>query len=278
MASIGVAMQNDLKSYVPTSRKVNNKALTGDISLTAADVGARASSWVPTAADVKALPLTGGTLTGNIIFSGTPRSINYNNGGWNGAIMTLYSGDSTGAGLVIGAGGRTIIGGGEAAASLRTALGTAATNESAEQMHVAGDGTVQIHTNCQTIASRKTFTFGIDGILTSPGGFKGNVTGNAATATKAATLTTARTIAISGAVTGTATSFNGGANITIPTTALDVSKATAGTLAVARGGTGTTNLTTLKTNLGVPTISSGTGAYTAGTTALANGAIYLQYE
>ena len=61
--------------------------------------------------------------------------------------------------------------------------------------------------------------------------------GNAATATKWAS---ARTIAISGAVTGTATSFDGSANITIPITALDVSKATAGTLPVARGGTGLT--------------------------------------
>ena len=34
----------DLAGYVPTSRKVNNKALTGDISLTYSDVGALASN------------------------------------------------------------------------------------------------------------------------------------------------------------------------------------------------------------------------------------------
>ena len=45
-------------------------------------------------------------------------------------------------------------------------------------------------------------------------------TGNAATATK---LATARTIALSGAVTGTATSFDGSGNITIPVTALAAS-------------------------------------------------------
>lgn len=65
----------------------------------------------------------------------------------------------------------------------------------------------------------------------------GSTSGNAATATK---LATARTIGISGGATGTATSFNGSANITIPVTALDMSKATAGTLPVARGGTGNT--------------------------------------
>ena len=37
---------------VPTTRKVNNKALSADVSLSAADVGA--------------LPISGGTLTGNL--------------------------------------------------------------------------------------------------------------------------------------------------------------------------------------------------------------------
>ena len=48
----------------------------------------------------------------------------------------------------------------------------------------------------------------------------GNVTGNASTATK---LATARTIALSDAVTGTATAFDGSGNITIPVTALSPS-------------------------------------------------------
>jgi hypothetical protein len=65
-----------------------------------------------------------------------------------------------------------------------------------------------------------------------------NITGSAAS------LTTARTIGISGPITGTATSFNGTANITIPVTALDVGHANVtGTLAVLRGGTGTTTAT-----------------------------------
>lgn len=57
----------------------------------------------------------------------------------------------------------------------------------------------------QTIAGVKTFTQPI----------VGSITGNAGTAT---TLQTGRTIGISGSVTGTATSFNGSANIIIPTT------------------------------------------------------------
>jgi hypothetical protein len=71
--------------------------------------------------------------------------------------------------------------------------------------------------------------------------FVGALTGNANTAT---TLQNARTIAISGPVTGTATSFNGSANITIPVTALDVAHANVtGTLAVDHGGTGVTTST-----------------------------------
>ena len=47
------------------------------------------------------------------------------------------------------------------------------------------------------------------------------ISGNAASATK---LNTARTIALSGGATGTATSFDGTANITIPVTSLDATK------------------------------------------------------
>lgn len=65
----------------------------------------------------------------------------------------------------------------------------------------------------QTITGTKTFSQPISGNLT--GNITGNVTGNAGTAT---TLQTARTIAISGAITGTATSFNGATGIVIPTT------------------------------------------------------------
>lgn len=45
---------------VPTSRKVNNKALSSDITLNASDVGARASNWMPTASDVGAAPASHG--------------------------------------------------------------------------------------------------------------------------------------------------------------------------------------------------------------------------
>ena len=69
----------------------------------------------------------------------------------------------------------------------------------------------------QTIAGTKTFSKPIVGSVT---GSSGSCTGNSATATK---LATSRTIALSGAVTGTATAFDGSGNITIPVTALAAS-------------------------------------------------------
>lgn len=62
------------------------------------------------------------------------------------------------------------------------------------------------------------------------------VSGNAGSATK---LATARTIAISGGATGTATSFNGTANITIPVTSLDATKLT-GTASIDTTGNAAT--------------------------------------
>jgi hypothetical protein len=72
----------------------------------------------------------------------------------------------------------------------------------------------------------------------------GNVVGNlTGTASNATVLQTARTIAISGNVTGTATSFDGSANISIDVTAINAAGITSGTLGVARGGTAASTLT-----------------------------------
>lgn len=79
-----------------------------------------------------------------------------------------------------------------------------------------------------------TFT----GTVTAPT-FAGALSGNAATATTATTagkLATAHTIAIAGAVTGTATSFDGSANISINTTAVAGAKVT-GTVPAATKAT-----------------------------------------
>lgn len=55
-------------SAVPTSRTVNNKALSANITLSASDVGARANTWTPSASDITSGTLAiarGGTGSGN---------------------------------------------------------------------------------------------------------------------------------------------------------------------------------------------------------------------
>ena len=51
-----------LSGYVPTSRTVNGKALSSNISLTASDIGAAASSHTHSY-----VPLSGGTMTGALV-------------------------------------------------------------------------------------------------------------------------------------------------------------------------------------------------------------------
>ena len=52
---------------VPTSRKVNGKTLSADITLGAADVGARPSTWTPTASDVGAIASPANGTAGQIL-------------------------------------------------------------------------------------------------------------------------------------------------------------------------------------------------------------------
>ena len=61
-AAQGKVLNNKFASYVPTSRTVNGKALSANISLSAADVGAAAASH-----SHSYLPLAGGTMTGRIL-------------------------------------------------------------------------------------------------------------------------------------------------------------------------------------------------------------------
>lgn len=55
-------------TYVPNTRKINNKSLDNDITLTASDVGA----LTQTSADNRYLKLSGGTITGIITGISTP--------------------------------------------------------------------------------------------------------------------------------------------------------------------------------------------------------------
>lgn len=63
-AAQGKALNDKFSSYVPTSRTVNGKALSSNITLSAGDVGA-----APASHSHSYLPLAGGTMTGPIKFN-----------------------------------------------------------------------------------------------------------------------------------------------------------------------------------------------------------------
>lgn len=90
----------------------------------------------------------------------------------------------------------------------------------------------------------------------------------------AAKLTTARTIALSGGVTGTATSFDGTKNITINVTAVNPTKVSSGTLPSGVKATNSTDYTTSR----LRNVRASTTDLTAGSSSLSNGEIYLVYE
>lgn len=99
---------------------------TGNVNLTPSNIGA--------------LPTTGGTLTGNISFN------------MNSSTQTplkVYGGDAYGQGISVGAGGATIVGGGESAKACEGLLSAAT-----EQLWLTSDNNIYFYTNCNTIGNK----------------------------------------------------------------------------------------------------------------------------
>lgn len=96
------------------------------------------------------------------------------------AFCTVIAGNNyeNGMSVRLGAGGLTIIGSGEADYNLYRELlhpsspGGTAIYDDTEQLHLAADSVAYIHSNCNTIANRKTWQFNTDGSLTLPNGNK----------------------------------------------------------------------------------------------------------
>ena len=110
-------------------------------------------------------------LSGNIGFAGTRT----------GNVISFVDGNVNGTGIKIGGAGTTAICSGESVNLLDIAAND-------EQMIVASDTDVKVMTNLNSgTDSGKTFTFGTDGVLTSPNGFSGNLTGHATSADKSNT-------------------------------------------------------------------------------------------
>ena len=190
--------------FVPATRTINNKALSANISLTASDVGAAASSHAHSY-----LPLTGGTLTGsltvndNIYSKGTRVSqtnsypgltiqntsganlamlySNGTNGGYSNTVLRVYSSASAYSSFSFGKDGQftapndIIANGGVLKSSKNSWPSIALTNASGEWLAYlnveTADGSygdVNLRVN-KSAAEGATFTFGNNGNINVPG-------------------------------------------------------------------------------------------------------------
>lgn len=67
-------------------------------------------------------------------------------------VLTPLSGDSNGDGVILGGGALVMVGSGESASALKTALSIANTSE---EMYISSDGNIHFYTNCQTIPNKR---------------------------------------------------------------------------------------------------------------------------
>lgn len=203
-----------------TGKSVNGSA---NITWSLSEIGAAASSHTHSY-----LPLSGGTMTGTISSSkttgtylaGSQGTAVINSTASGGSYTTLLKANSSNGKFTLSVYQTYMLLGYMSNKTIE-----ASTNNLDKSLRFLEDGTlIPGASNVQNLGSSSTKWLNVYATT-----FTGNLSGNATTATtatKANQLTTARTIAISGGVTGTATSFNGTANITIPVTAVDASKLT----------------------------------------------------
>lgn len=141
------------------------------------------SSFAPASHSHSYLPLSGGTLTGNLTFSGTAPQIYYNGSKANYSLIRFIdnSADGYGNGISIGGGGAVILGGGEAATTMQdTIFGTGGGKGGTEILALCGDGNVDVYSNCQNGAgSAKKFSFNTGGVFQVPTGGSITVGGTA---------------------------------------------------------------------------------------------------
>lgn len=204
-----------------TGKSVNGSA---NVTWSLSEIGAAASSHTHSTY----LPLAGGAMTGTISSSKTTNTYLagsqgiavINSTASSGSYTTLLKANSSNGKFTLSVYRTYMLLGYMSNKTIE-----AGNNNLDKSLRFLEDGTlIPGASNVQNLGSSSTKWLNVYATT-----FTGNLSGNATTATtatKANQLTTARTIAISGGVTGTATAFNGTANITIPVTAVDASKLT----------------------------------------------------
>lgn len=120
-----------------TGKSVNGG---GNVSWSLSEIGAAASNHTHSY-----LPLSGGTMTGNISYRGSKATYKM-------IEFIDNSSDAYGNGIAIGGGGLTIIGGGESADVVKST----STTGGDERLILANDGAIDIYTNCKNGIDKAT--------------------------------------------------------------------------------------------------------------------------
>lgn len=120
-----------------TGKSVNGG---GNVSWSLSEIGAAVSNHTHSY-----LPLSGGTMTGNISYRGSKATYKM-------IEFIDNSSDVYGNGIAIGGGGLTIIGGGESADAVKST----STTGGDERLILANDGAIDIYTNCQNGVDKAT--------------------------------------------------------------------------------------------------------------------------
>lgn len=120
-----------------TGKSVNGR---GNVSWSLSEIGAAASNHTHSY-----LPLSGGTMTGNISYRGSKATYKM-------IEFIDNSSDAYGNGIAIGGGGLTIIGGGESVDVVKST----STTGGDERLILANDGAIDIYTNCQNGIDKAT--------------------------------------------------------------------------------------------------------------------------
>lgn len=115
-----------------------------------------------TAVDTGALRIAGGLSTTHKSYFGHDVTFKGNNLNYHGSNATNSmirfldnTGDAYGNGISIGGGGVVILGSGESATGMESLIGAAGT----ETTYITSDGSIEFHSNCNTIANRVSMVF-----------------------------------------------------------------------------------------------------------------------
>ena len=147
-----------------------NLGATKPADLTDGTIVTNYNTWnKPTAVDVEAVPLRGGTMTGTLV---APNITVAKDGKISlpteayssGATIYATDGGQYGANLIMTSGGNTVLGSGESALSLEPTLGTQ------EDLYLTSDGIITFISGANDWTKRVATTISTNGRITSPSG------------------------------------------------------------------------------------------------------------